>query len=107
MTLLRDSDSRMVFSNTAFAEVLTSLRPSLAAIKTDAYVLTDSRAPGFQSYLDFTMGAGDTEPPKHRSATKMLSIFVTAAAPPENPRGSSTLISCGPCTPPYLPPHGA
>lgn len=63
LTLLRDSDTRLVFSNTAFAEVLASLRPALAAIETHAYVLTDGTCNDFQSYPDLTANASDDEPP--------------------------------------------
>ncbi|MFZ0255952.1 MAG: AMP-binding protein [Gammaproteobacteria bacterium] len=63
LTLLRDSDTRLVFSNTAFAEVLASLRPTLAAIETDAYFLIDDTPNDFQSYRDLTASAADEEPP--------------------------------------------
>ncbi len=63
LTLLRDSDTRLVFSNTAFAEVLASLRPTLAAIETDAYFLIDDTPNDFQSYRDLTAIAADEEPP--------------------------------------------
>lgn len=62
-TLLRDSDTRMVFSNLAFAEVLASLRPQLPGIETNGYFLTDGTHPGFQSYADVTANASDQEPP--------------------------------------------
>lgn len=63
LTLLRDSDTRMVISSVAFAEILTSLRPALEALRTDALILTDGIQRGFQSYQELIRGASDAEPP--------------------------------------------
>ena len=63
LTLLRDSDTRMVFSTTTFTEVLAALRPALPTIQSDGYVLTDHTRSGFQSYREITANASDREPP--------------------------------------------
>jgi acyl-CoA synthetase (AMP-forming)/AMP-acid ligase II len=68
-TLLNNCDAAMVIADVEFAELLDRLRPDLAGIEADRYILTgvDFDAPaGFQAYEDFVAGpdgADEREPP--------------------------------------------
>ncbi|MEO5373219.1 MAG: AMP-binding protein [Alphaproteobacteria bacterium] len=68
-TLLKDSDTLMVFAHASFAATLEAVRPRLPAIRPDRYVLvgeerTERRdRPGFRLYDDLVGGASADEPP--------------------------------------------
>jgi len=65
-TLLENSDTALVIAEAGFADMLDRLRPDLAAIADDRYVLVgleESRA-GFIRYEDFVGPAGDQNPPE-------------------------------------------
>ena len=63
VTLLDNSDSRMVISNGAFADTLDRIRGKLPAIRAGRWVLTDGARPGFTSYADLLARAPEREPP--------------------------------------------
>lgn len=51
VSLLQDSDSVMVITNQALADILDPLRDQLPAIRSDRYLLTDNvQRPGYQGY---------------------------------------------------------
>lgn len=65
-SLLRDSDSVMIFADPAFAECLERLKPDLPAIADDGYVLVGPKArlpAGFVDYASLIEGASEDEPP--------------------------------------------
>jgi long-chain acyl-CoA synthetase len=62
-TLLRDSDSVLVFTNSSFVDSIGSIRENLPHIKEDGYILTDTAdQTGFHHYSSLTEAAEDTEP---------------------------------------------
>jgi acyl-CoA synthetase (AMP-forming)/AMP-acid ligase II len=62
-TLLRNSDTVMVITNSGFVEELDAVRSELPAIDGDRYVLTDKRGvAGYRYCGDLTADAADTEP---------------------------------------------
>jgi long-chain acyl-CoA synthetase len=64
VSLLQDSDTAMVITNQAFADILDPLRSQLPAIRPDRYVLTDGpERKGYQSYGSLKSRAGDSDPP--------------------------------------------
>jgi acyl-CoA synthetase (AMP-forming)/AMP-acid ligase II len=63
LTLLDNSDSRMVISTAAFAETLDRIRGTLPLIDADRWLLIDGARPGFRAYADLVAGASDAEPP--------------------------------------------
>jgi len=63
ITLLRDSDSVLVISNTSMIETLDTLKAELPHIPADHYVLTDAtNTPGYRDYDAFTATASDHDP---------------------------------------------
>ncbi len=62
--LLRDSHSKLVLADPDHAETLDSIRPHLAGIARDRYILSgDEAAPdGFQTYARFTAAASTADP---------------------------------------------
>jgi acyl-CoA synthetase (AMP-forming)/AMP-acid ligase II len=63
VSLLDNSDAALVVSTRAFAETLDRVRPKLAGIRADRWILTDGAAPGFRTYAELLAGAGEGEPP--------------------------------------------
>jgi long-chain acyl-CoA synthetase len=63
VSLLDNSDSRLVLSTAAFADVLDRARARLPAIPTDRWVLTDGARPGFRGYPDLVGTASPAPPP--------------------------------------------
>jgi len=62
-SLLNDSDTRMVISNTQFAGLLQEIKPELRNIPSDGYLLTDSaEMHGFQDYHALKANASSEEP---------------------------------------------
>ena len=62
-TLLQDSDSVLLITNSAFVEKINHIRSGLPAIAEDRYLLTDaSGIAGFQDYHALKAAAGDQEP---------------------------------------------
>jgi acyl-CoA synthetase (AMP-forming)/AMP-acid ligase II len=63
VTLLQDSDTVMVITNSGFAENLSAIKSELPAISEDRYLLTDgSGQSGFQNYQALKAGASDLDP---------------------------------------------
>lgn len=62
LSLLRDSDTSAVVTNSAFARELNSVKPELE-IAADHYISIDD-AEGYQSYIALTKTADSGEPPK-------------------------------------------
>ena len=63
VTLLQDSDTMMVITNTGFAENLSAIKSELPAISEDRYLLTDwSNQSGFQNYQALKAKASDLDP---------------------------------------------
>ena len=63
-SLLADSDSKLVISTAAFAEMLDRVRGALPGIRADRWVLIDTVRPGFRGYADLVAGTSEGEPPE-------------------------------------------
>jgi acyl-CoA synthetase (AMP-forming)/AMP-acid ligase II len=63
VTLLDNSDSRMVISTVGFAATLERIRGRLPAIADGRWALTDGAAPGFVRYADLVADAPASAPP--------------------------------------------
>ncbi|MEW6261994.1 MAG: AMP-binding protein [Thermodesulfobacteriota bacterium] len=61
-TLLKDSDSALLVTNSAYAGLVESIKPDLPALAADRYLLTDGRRTGFQDYQALKAEAGDQDP---------------------------------------------
>jgi len=62
-SLLRDSNSTLVVSNSSFADMLDNIKKDLAAIAPERYLLTDvSDRKGYQDYHGLKADAEDSEP---------------------------------------------
>ena len=62
-TLLRDSDTETIITNSSFVGLIDALRPELPAIAHDRYILTDSKnMDGYRGYHSLKAAAGDHEP---------------------------------------------
>jgi acyl-CoA synthetase (AMP-forming)/AMP-acid ligase II len=62
-TLLADSDSVMLITNSTFVDAIDSIKPGLPAIAADRYLLIDrGDIPGYQDYHDLKAAASDQEP---------------------------------------------
>ena len=62
ITLLQDSDTVMVITNTGFAENIRAIKSQLSAIAEDRYLLTDGSERGFKNYQDVRAKASDLDP---------------------------------------------
>jgi acyl-CoA synthetase (AMP-forming)/AMP-acid ligase II len=63
VTLLGNSDARMVISTRAFADTLDRIRGSLPLIRADRWLLIDGAPPSFGTYAGLVAGGHDGEPP--------------------------------------------
>lgn len=63
VSLLDNSDSKMVMSTLAGAPLLDRVRDRLPAIRADRWMLTDGVRPGFSAYADLVARGSETEPP--------------------------------------------
>ncbi len=63
VSLLENSDAKLVVSTGAFAGTLDRIRGTLPAIRADRWVLTDGGRPGFRAYAELVAEAGEGEPP--------------------------------------------
>ena len=62
-SLLQDSDSLLVITDSGFAEGIDAIKSDLSAIKADRYLLTDwSGHSGYQDYKALKTSAGDHDP---------------------------------------------
>jgi acyl-CoA synthetase (AMP-forming)/AMP-acid ligase II len=62
-SLLQDSDSVLLITNSGFADQINAIKSELTAISEDRYLLTDSSdTPGYQDYHALKTAAGDQEP---------------------------------------------
>ncbi len=62
-SLLVNSDSVMVFTNSAFVPAMDSIRKDLPAVRDDGYVLTDhSDVAGYRYYYELTAASAETAP---------------------------------------------
>ncbi len=62
-TLLQNSDSVLLITNSSFVEPINAIKPELPAIADNRYLLIDSSdAPGYQDYHALKAGASDLEP---------------------------------------------
>ncbi len=62
-SLLQDSDSVLLITNSSFADQINAIKSELTEISEDRYLLTDSsNTPGFQDYHGLKAAAGDSEP---------------------------------------------
>jgi acyl-CoA synthetase (AMP-forming)/AMP-acid ligase II len=62
-SLLQDSDSVLLITNSNYVENINAIKAELPAIPEDRYLLTDSsNTPGFQDYHGLKAAAGDQEP---------------------------------------------
>ncbi|MCG7851860.1 MAG: AMP-binding protein, partial [Methanosarcinaceae archaeon] len=62
-TLLRDSDTETIITNSAFVETINSIKPELPAIADDRYLLIDAGdTPGYRDYHALKAVASDQEP---------------------------------------------
>ena len=62
-SLLQDSDSVLLITNSSFADQMNAIKSELTAISEDRYLLTDSSdTPGYQDYHALKAAAGDQEP---------------------------------------------
>jgi acyl-coenzyme A synthetase/AMP-(fatty) acid ligase len=63
LTLLNDSDTVMVITNTGFSDRIDAIKSELKNIKADRYILTDgSNQSGYQDYQVLKAGASDEDP---------------------------------------------
>jgi acyl-CoA synthetase (AMP-forming)/AMP-acid ligase II len=62
-SLLQDSDSVLLITNSNFTDTIDAIKPELPAISEDCYLLTDSpNTRGYQDYHALKAAAGDQEP---------------------------------------------
>ena len=62
-SLLQDSDSVLLITNSSFADQINAIKAELTAISEDRYLLTDSSdTPGYQDYHALKTTASDQEP---------------------------------------------
>src|SRR6266511_2917775 len=59
LSLLDNSDSKLVISTRAFADTLDRLRGTLPAIAPGRWLLTDGERPGFSAYAALVAGASE------------------------------------------------
>ena len=90
-TLLRDSDTEIVFADASFAETLQSIKKDLPAIKNMHWILVGNgkrhssglTVSGFKSYADFISGAEETEPPDTKIVDGDTCLLYTSDAADE------------------------
>jgi long-chain acyl-CoA synthetase len=63
VSLLDNSDSRLVISTASFAGVLDRVRGKLPGISPDRWVLIEGARPGFRNYAELVERASQAEPP--------------------------------------------
>jgi acyl-CoA synthetase (AMP-forming)/AMP-acid ligase II len=62
-TLLNDSDTTLIITNSAFTEIMKTIKPELRAIGSNRYILTDdANVSGYRNYHMLTDEVGDKEP---------------------------------------------
>jgi acyl-CoA synthetase (AMP-forming)/AMP-acid ligase II len=61
-TLLRDSDTAALITNSGFAEMIDSVKPDLDTIAHDRYLLIDGSRTGYRDYHALKKAASDKEP---------------------------------------------
>jgi acyl-CoA synthetase (AMP-forming)/AMP-acid ligase II len=62
-TLLRDSDTETIITNSTFVETINSIKPELPAIEDDRYLLIDTGdIPGYRDYHALKAAVSDQEP---------------------------------------------
>ena len=62
-SLLQDSDSVLLITNSKFVESINAIRADLSAITEDRYLLTDgAKTPGYQDYHALKAATDDSEP---------------------------------------------
>jgi acyl-CoA synthetase (AMP-forming)/AMP-acid ligase II len=62
-SLLQDSDSVLLITNSSFAKIIDAIKTELPAIPENCYLLTDSSdTPGYQDYHALKAAAGDHNP---------------------------------------------
>jgi acyl-CoA synthetase (AMP-forming)/AMP-acid ligase II len=62
-SLLQDSDTVLLITNSSFMKSIDAIKPELSAISEDCYLLTDSSdTPGYQDYHALKAAARDQEP---------------------------------------------
>jgi long-chain acyl-CoA synthetase len=65
ISLLNDSDTLLVITNKAFAEILDPIKDQFPAIKSDRYLLIDdNHTPGYQGYHSLKDQTSDFDPPR-------------------------------------------
>ena len=62
ISLLNDADAVMLVTNSAFADVVESIKPELPAMAHDRFLLTDGQRKGFRDYHGLKAAASDREP---------------------------------------------
>jgi long-chain acyl-CoA synthetase len=62
ITLLNDSDSRMLVTNTNFAGAVAAIKVELPGIAHDRFILIEGQRNGFRDYHGLKTAAGDHEP---------------------------------------------
>jgi len=62
-TLLNDSDTKMIFADASFADVLDEIAEETPLISKDRRILVGGEAEGFQSYESFVGAASTSNPP--------------------------------------------
>ena len=62
-TLLRDSDTETIITNSSFVDTINAIKPELPAIADDRYLIIDAGViPGYRDYHALKASAGDQEP---------------------------------------------
>lgn len=64
VSLLRDSDAKVVISTSSFADVLGRVRAELPHIARGNWLMVDGGGDGFTPYHDLVQAAADSEPPR-------------------------------------------
>jgi long-chain acyl-CoA synthetase len=86
LTLLRDSDSCAVLTDSRFAHELDSIRSELKDISAERYVSTDT-AEGYQSYVELTAAASSEEPPRTKITDDDLFNIIYSSGTTGLPKG--------------------
>jgi long-chain acyl-CoA synthetase len=86
LTLLRDSDSCAVLTDSRFAHELDSIRSELKDISAERYISTDT-AEGYQSYVELTAAASSEEPPRTKITDDDLFNIIYSSGTTGLPKG--------------------